>query len=368
MKLRIGIIALVFTVLNATPASADTLFLQGGDRIDGTLSDISNGTLSFRTKLAGKLYLPVDGVLGINTTNLVVLTLADDKTLPGRMVYENDATYLYASDNVVHGPIALSDVKTISSLPATLPPENEPSPTPKDSLLSVSLDAGYRWRTGTEDYSGPRIELRLNTPTKSGKFESRVNLEYAGEGGEDGAINRFFDAQARATVDRGSTWSPELTLQIESDRNKALKLRGEVLAGLGRDVLLDDKQRLIGAAGIGVAFERYDIRQLRRDMGGLLPPPMGSDTSTEREVNLDLQLRYERRIFGKGVLREGLTLRPSLSNIGDLRSRLESSVLVPIPLGLKLKVDLLLDYEDEPQYAEVDEWSTAFGASLHLDF
>ena len=37
-------------------------------------------------------------------------------------------------------------------------------------------------------------------------------------------------------------------------------------------------------------------------------------------------------------------------------------------LGLKLKVDFLLDYEDEPQYADIDEWSTVFGASLHLDF
>jgi len=124
MRLRIRIIALVFALLTVTPASADTLFLKGGDRIDGTLANISNGTLSFRTKLAGKLYLPVDGVLGINTTNLVVLTLADDKTLLGRMVYENDAIYLYASDNVVHGPIALSEVKAVSTLPATLPPEN----------------------------------------------------------------------------------------------------------------------------------------------------------------------------------------------------------------------------------------------------
>lgn len=368
MKRRARILPLVFTVLASVLAGADTLYLEGGDRLTGTLADITNGSLSFRTKLAGKLYLPLDRVRGVDTTGLITLTLTDGKTLAGRLAYEKGESYLYTSDDTVHGPIQLAEITKISTLPPSALPEQEPSPPPDESPLTVHLDTGYRWRSGTENFSGPRLRLRLLGATKSGTLETTINLEHMGEDGGDGALNRFFDAQARATIDRGATWNPEVTLQLERDRNKGLELRSEILAGLGREVLRDDKQRLHGAAGLGVAFERYDVRPLRRDQGATAPPIGPEEAFSRQEINLDLQLRYERNFLGTGVIRERLTLRPSLSNFGDLRTRLESSVSVPIYLGIKLKVDLLVDYEDDPQYADIDEWSTAFGASMHVDF
>lgn len=365
---RGGILAFMFGVLASMLAGADTLFLEGGDRLSGTLLNISEGTPSFRVKLAGNVYVPLERVSGVNTVEEVALLLGEDRTLRGRMVFEEGETYLYLSGERVYGPVALGEVRGVSNLPEEEPTGGEVEQESSDSGVEVSVGRGYRWRTGTEDYSGLSLKLGLKAPTKSGTFETRINLEQSGEGGDDRDINRFFDAQARATAENGGDWNPELTLQLEGDRNKALKFRGEVLAGLGRDVLMDENQRLVGVAGIGMAFERYDAKALRRDADGLVPPLGGDDSATQREINLDLQLRYERRIFGTGTLREELVIRPSLSNLGDLRSRLESAVMVPIPLGLKLKMDLLLDYEKEPEFAGIDEWSTAFGASVHLEF
>ena len=79
-------------------------------------------------------------------------------------------------------------------------------------------------------------------------------------------------------------------------------------------------------------------------------------------------MRYGRPILRNGRLAQDVLVLPSLTDFGDLRATSESALLVPLTSSLKLKLNLRVDFDDEPEFRGIDEWQTSVGASIRWDF
>ena len=138
--LSIGVVAV------SIAASADTLLLQNGDRLSGTLGTIQFGTLSFRTELAGKIFVPVEEVAGISTANLVVLDTADGALPLGRLQYSEEGIFLEVSGPAEPIAVDLGAITGVTIAPPMTQSEVEP---PNLALrpLSRTLETGFNWES-----------------------------------------------------------------------------------------------------------------------------------------------------------------------------------------------------------------------------
>ena len=353
----IGGLILVFT--GAFSSAADLLILRDGDRFTGTLENIAGGMVTFRTRLAGRMYVSTGEVAEINTTNSVLLSVAGDESLPGRLITEGGKHYVVNTEQDFRREVALQNISSLTRLPAS----------PMDVVngeggRSARVRAGYVFREGTEDYQGPTVQLeatqRLDGGTLSGGFEA----EYTGE---DPQLDRFFNADLRYLIGN-RTWQPEIAAEVERNRDKALDWRGELVLTLRRDIFSDDAQSLELGTGAGVAYEEYDPDPLRDDQGRGILPATGERSVHDADLNLHLDLQYQRQLSRRSDLFSELWVRPSLTDVGDVRAGWNTVLGIPLTPRLRLNLDLRLDYEDGQPYRDLDNWRSAVGANVEVKF
>ncbi len=351
---------LLLIALVAAPfASADILTLKAGDRLTGSLATLNDGVLSFRTKLAGKVYYPADEVAGISTDQFVLVSTRDNVVVPGRLRYHDGEQTVTNRGQDEARALDLAEVVSIE----TLPESQQTTADASDPRISASFETGYRARTGAEDYSGPTASIEVRGRTDALDITGRLDTEYVGDAG---SFSRFYEAGVDAQLHTSSIWEPFVTVNAERNRDKAIELRGDITAGVARRFIDTDRQRLDGRAGLGVAFERFDIRPLRDDQGRRARER--DPVKRDEDLNLHLSLRYTRALFRSSYIEESLTVLPSLSDIGDFRAAWNSAVHVPITRNIRLKFDLTIDYEDDLPYNDLDDWRTSLGASFRVDF
>ena len=158
--------------------------------------------------------------------------------------------------------------------------------------------------------------------------------------------------------------SPMFALEFERDTEAGLALRGGLSLNVEKRLLDSDVQSLDAAIGLGASVARYDA-DLAYSANGLLETRLRypDEKATER-LQLRLRARYAHAILRNGSFEEAITLYPNLTDAGEFRARSESSVLFPITPRLHVKLDLLVDFDSDPEFERLDEWRTSVGASL----
>lgn len=359
--LRLTILAsVVLSSLMTQSAVADTITLKNGDHLSGTLLDISSGIVSFRTKLAGRIMVPGDQLESLKTDGFLVISLQDKTALPGRIETIDSSFVVVAPNGQTQTPINLAQVQHVESLPESAFVKNE-----SDSPTQIAVTTGYKLRTGTKDASGPTARLNVDHDGTKVSAQLEANIEYT----EDAdAMDRYFDGELVVSKQNEGQTSPTLIVELERNRDKALKLGAEVAAGVSKTLYENERQQLSGFAGVGGRVEDYDPQQLRDDLGSSnnLPANLGSEQ--QEEMLLDFRLGYTRHVLSQSVLHEQFTIQPSLEDTSELRAELESSFTVPIILNIRLNFDLLFDYDSEPFHRSLDKWNTSMSAGLQIEF
>ncbi|PCJ64001.1 MAG: hypothetical protein COA73_04735 [Candidatus Hydrogenedentota bacterium] len=359
-NIRIVMLLALLLLIPARIAQCDTLTLTSGDHLTGTLLNISEGTLSFRTTLAGRIFVPTQEVTQLSTSSFVVVALKDDQLIPGRIATQNNRIVIITPNNDARIALNLEDVASVATTPAS-----EIKGTEKSNTIQGSIATGYKWRDGTKDASGPVTEITLDAQLKKIEIEASAEFEYTQDADSFG---RFFDAEVRLQPNNEASIKPQAILEFERDRNQALDLRTDITLGANTTLLEGKKQRIDGFAGVGVSFEEYDSDDLRKDQNNLPLPPPGESSVSDQDLNLNLAVRYSRQWVHQSTIEKELIVRPSLSDSGDLRAELKSRLLMPLPLGMQLQLNLDLKYDNQSPYKDIDNWNTSFGASMRFDF
>lgn len=346
----------------ALSAAADTITLKSGDRLTGALLQISSGIVSFRTQLAGRIMVPHEEVAALETSTFLVVAMRDQSALPGRIQTIDNEIVLLSADGKKTTPLNLARIQDIESLPASPEPAKESRM--KDAL-SATVETGYKLRSGTKDSSGAKFEFGLTHEAQ--RITTRLNAEFEYTEDADDA-DRFISGDLTLISIQDSKFRPTLILEAERDRNRALDSRFEAAAGVTSKLFADKKFDLEGFAGLGGSVQDFDPDPLRSDLNRDNTIPSSASEKRQEDLNLDLRLRYTRDILQKSTLTEKLTFKPSITNPGDLRTELESSISVPLTYHLRLNFDLLFDYNNNSPYRDIDKWNTSVSAGVQVAF
>ncbi|MCX5768738.1 MAG: DUF481 domain-containing protein [Candidatus Hydrogenedentes bacterium] len=325
------VVALVLAMCRL--GAADTLQLEKGDNLSGKLIRFAEGVVHFRTKMAGNVIIPIEEVGRLATDEPVVVKKKDGATLEGPISLDQKQVIIAQGEKSRSVPV--DQVETIEPAPKNLAPAGSP--------LHLSAETGLLWRSGNEDYTDLFGRLRLSTTLDPYLFDADLFLERA----DADEFPRWLTASTRLRIHPDRLWQPALGLDFERDTDKALLSRAGLNFGLVRafpDLGLE--------AEAGLQAETARWRHEPSDDG----------------LNLRVALRYTRQIFENGAFTNSLSFTPSLINPERLRAQSESSLAFPFAQRIKLKLNLLIDYEDYPQLQDLPKWRTTIGASFLWDF
>jgi len=358
-KLRFRILAVTFLLATTNVAWSDTLHLASGDRLTGSLLNIRSGLLSFRTELAGRIFVPTDEVTGLNTHGFMLVSMKNNTALPGKIVTKDDVIYVINSSADEKTPLHLANVTNVESVLET--PKVEKTAIDENSL-NVSLEPGYQWRDGNESNQGATTHIQLDSQNSSFNLNAGLQVE-ATNGTEH--LDHFLKGHVEIQPNTISEITPTVRVNVERNTDKTIEYRSEIAVGGEKTLVNTEKQQLDGFVGLEATIEKFDSDTLRREQG---VDPALERTRHDRDLNLNLSLEHHRYISRSSMLSNWLTLHPSLTNPSSIRAEFQSSLDVPLPLGLQLRLLMGIDYDDTLPYDNLDDWSTRFGASVKFEF
>lgn len=349
-------------------AGADVLRLVDGDWLRGQLVEIGDGTVVFRTALAGQMVVPVKQIASLSTDAEWVVTFADGTTETGRLASQEGATRLVSTGKETSRAVDLAQVATAT------PAAQSEAGSDSEGETETVVGAGVLGRRGTEDYIALYSELKLRREWEDYRFQSRTWIEAA----DEGEFPRVLRTRADWELLRPGAWRPLLTLEGERDLGQALDFRARGAVGLRVGLYESERQLLEGDIGAGLSFERYDAEDWRR-WDETPTGPVGRlraslyyraiDRSEEETgPDLNLSVRHLLRVFREGTLHDELRLYTNLEDLDDWRASYETSFRYPLTDRLNLKLNLRVDYEDEPEFRYLDNWQTSVGAGVELEF
>lgn len=354
MRILVTYVAILAGVVGCVVpiASADTLVLHGGEALSGHLLKIVDGTVTFRTTLSGQMMVAGDVVESLTTEDYLDVSLNGAAPVSGRFVVSDGLERLLLRDGTTSRPVDLMSVTRAARK------TEEPQ---ASGELQASLDTGVHWRFGNKDYSDLFARLALSRSTEEGAFRSQFLLERA----DPDAFPRWLRGEAEWSLGSGETAVPMAAVEVERDTEAAMRFRGSLTLGAAKDLFENESSQLEGSVGVGGTITRYDASLPEDPL--LYAPWRGAETRDSQNLHARLSLRYARAMFRASSFEESVRLYPSLTDLGELRAQAESSWLVPFTPWLNLKLNLLLDYDSDPEF-QLDRLRTTVGASLRWNF
>lgn len=352
-------------------ATADTIVLQDGDQLSGSLVEVSDDIAVFRTELAGQLMVPLARVASITTARDVQVAFKDGGTGTGKLVTSGGQMRFVPSDGGDPYPVTASMLVSVA-------PQRPGDPTSGESMAPAeaasAIATGVQATSGNDDFISLYSRLRLGRDRPSYLWRSDAYLA-SDEGFDDIAV-----ARAIATW----RWLPDAPIQpsigvtLERDTDAFLDLRASLTIGGYRTFRAGPRHEIAGTFGMVAETERWDGGDLEdRDVF----PDRGWDSPgaafyyhtvdrqyRETDLRLKLDLRHVLRAFDPVAWEERLTLLPSLTDGGDWRGAYESSVLFPLTDRLRLNLNLRVDYDSDPAFRYLDQWRTTVGAGVEWNF
>ncbi|HIJ74061.1 MAG TPA: DUF481 domain-containing protein [Candidatus Hydrogenedentes bacterium] len=352
-------------------ATGDVLRLADGDTLSGDLVEIADGTAVFHTALAGQLMLAVEEVASVSTEHELYFLFTDGTAAIGRLVERDNRQFLLARDGRNSAEVDLTAISSTAPAPNTAERDNDKAERQWDTQLAT----GYRWRWNSLDYSEPFMRIDLLHQGPRYEFRGLADLEYA----DQGQFPRSFRADAAWRPRQPRPLFPRIDIGVERAIQRALRLRADLALGVGKTLVSDRAQELEVGAGLNAAFEYLDLASWLEEKDDERPVlfDLARNGETiwgryafadlkreEQDLSLRIHLRYDREILGSGRLAENLVLYPSLTDLGELRGRAESSLLLPLSSRLDVRLGLSLDFDSDPVFKTIDDWETAVDASV----
>jgi len=310
----------------------------------------------FESRLSGTLLFPLEEVARLTTDESYTVQFSDGDDAIGRFSYQDGKQYLVSGENKM--AIVMTEVDVAEPAPQ-LPPEAK--------TLVADVQAGVMSRSGTIDYGAPLLRLEFERSGRLVDFESDSEMAVT----DDGRFPRYIRSRATWSRPEFNDVYPTITLDIERDLTEGVDWRAGAYGSAGARILDGRSQRLEIEAGLGAVVERFERDTIDADLG--FRDRMwrtwyfDRQTSTE-ELEGRLAAEYEREFWTRGRFRQGLALNPSLSDLGDLRGRSETSLEWSFTDALRLRINFALDYESDPEWADLDNWRKTVDAGFSYRF
>jgi len=276
---------LLATSVGSVSALADTVTLKNGDKLTGKVTDITGGTMTFNSALAGSVKIEMENVESFQT----------DAPLPTQL------TTGEAGQPVTGGSATTVTTAAGASVPLTQVRSVNPAGEKWTGAIIANFSLA-RGNTNTLD-AGLQADatLRRDDVTNDDRFNLGARYNYSKNGRGDSATTSADNWLASAQYDR--FWTEKLygyaNIKYEHDRIAELNYRLAPGVGLGYQWIETPKMNFSTEAGLTYVFEDYEN-------GG-----------QEDSISVRLAYHYDNKLSDTVSMFHNLEYIPAIEDPGD---------------------------------------------------
>lgn len=327
----------VLYLAGAGVARADTVLLENGDRLSGTVVRLEEDTLTLKTSYSEPILIEAQSIVGIETDESVTLHLKEGETIQGRLS-STDAGGIAVGANEDRQPVQTrwDSIAAINPLP--VPP----------ARIKGSVTVGGNMQSGNTDRTSASLGLEAVRRDARHRFSLSFLHNYAEEDDEVDTRNTFgaFKYDYFFTTKAFGY----LSVEMLKDEFKDLNLRTIVGPGAGYQ-FWDTERTALGLEG-GVAYFNED-----RDEG-----------EDDHWITGRLAGNFRYRLFDRIEFAEKLVVYPNLEDAGQYTLRNEASLSTEVVYGWALKLSNILDYDSDPESEGVKKTDVYWILALQYEF
>jgi putative salt-induced outer membrane protein YdiY len=358
MKIAQVSAALWLLVALASMAKADTLVLNNGDRLTGTIESSDGRVITFKTDYIGEVKVKWSDVKQATTDKPLFVLAKNQNPLNGTVTEEN-------SNMVVHTAAAgevtvpLADVTVIRSPQEQAAYEKSLHPGPL-SNWSGGANLGFALARGNSNTTNLALGLNADRKTRSDEIKAYVSSIYSTTG----------------VIAGGTVTASEILGGIRYDRNLTEKMFAFVSGDFTHDALQSLDLQQIYSGGLGWHAIKQPATTLDLLAGANYTHESYSGataTSTSATVNqsfpaLTLGEDFSKKIGSTSSFTQDFTFYPDLSNTSQYRFAADAGWTTQIKKWLGWQISFGDRYISNPPIVGTKNNDTLLSIGLKFSF
>jgi putative salt-induced outer membrane protein YdiY len=331
---------LMFTLIAGFPATAQqTLELNNGDRLSGSLSGVADGSWVFAHS-GGEITVPAADVVGFTALDPIGLRLADGSIVAATIATSGNQLLLTLTDGSSRtvSPAEVAAVGSATDLEALQPIEIGLFK-PFSKFWGATLAFGFSNNSGNSRSRGVAFsfDIERKSPKDRQELKGGLSREYRpDDSGElETTVEKYYGSARLDVFLTGELFTFGFA-GWERDRFQELDLRSTYTAGLGYQLIENDATDLRFFASGGARIEDYT--QIEDEIAA----------SSQSSVILGLAGGFRQKA-GPIVFDWTLSWTPAVEDFGDYRLLSDASVTTTIFEGLGFRIGSRNQYNSRPR-------------------
>lgn len=237
--------ACILAFTSATLALADTVVLDNGDRLTGTVNRMDGGKLVINTKYAGDVAIDPAQIAEVKSDNDVTVIMQDRTRVIGQLNGSGKALMVQSSAAQAPRPIKVAEVQSLT-----------PGRVERETWkYSGHVNIGWSDSSGNTDTSRAHADVGLIAR----KGDNRVTTGLAGDQASDNGSETASNATGFLKYDRffSKKWYGYVGTTLEHDRFKDIQLRNTLGVGAGHQFFESSRTNLSVESGIDYVYTDY---------------------------------------------------------------------------------------------------------------
>lgn len=247
------------TLLLAGAAYADTVTLNNGDRLSGTVIKMTDGVLLFTATYGGDIEIPWEAVVSLSTDAPITTKLVNDSQITGQAVASDDGEIQISGDEVLKS--VAFDVENVAAI--NPPTAEELAPKTK---YSSQFNVGITATTGNAETQQYHFDGEFNARGEKDRYAIGADFNRSEDDGETIVDNWTVYTNYDYFLSEKVFWNNTITLQ-QNDLQE-LDLRTSVSTGIGYQFHDTDDFRLSATIGVGYLSENFELAPSDQTIAG----------------------------------------------------------------------------------------------------
>lgn len=354
----------------AQAAFADTVILDDGSRLNGTVKSMSADTLELDTSFAGTMSLAREQIRGIDTDTAVPVALDSGEQVQGVLVYDADdnaqrllvdgqpreagdgGTRLGAIALIAPAVVAQQDTQGESEDYEL--PESDRQPPDNENYWSGRAELAVNGNSGNTDNLSVLTKLSALRDTGDTRLSLSASVDKEEEDDEETADEWLGKARYEDDFTERAFWF--FQQELEKDEFESIDLRSRTLVGPGYFLARRDRLTFKVRSGVGYQYEDY-TEDSDQDHNGEMIFSAGWDYA--QLVGEWLKLTHE------------FTIYPEITNDPSDNFTLESSLGAEVPIAdsrvWSIRGELEHEYNNNPEPG-VEKLDTSYRVGVVRQF
>ncbi len=240
----LGIVAFV-----ALPCLADTVTLDNGDHLSGTVVRLEGGKLVINTNYAGEVKIDLGRIRDLQTEGTMTVILGNEKRLYGKVTGDGAEITIQPADKTAAVQEATGKVSDI--LPGVV--------TGREWRKSGHINIGWSDSSGNTDISRLHSDAEMIAQQGKNRYTAGLAINYATDHGTETESNGL----AYAKYDRflSQRWYAYANSTFEHDKFRDIQLRTTLGLGSGYQWIASSRTNLALEGGLDYVNTNYYVSE-----------------------------------------------------------------------------------------------------------